>query len=224
MAILVNRFPGIICHGCMLISVLAFVSAACAETLPAKVVTLLRDACVIPDTPGAMMDKGEEFAAMRGWERREIPETQPSTDAWGVTIDEWGASRWIRRGWEFDLPELLGVKSKIEMTVGGEIPFRFAACVIQLPIGEFHEELATELQEQFGSSIVAKRNNSKIEMNVREWLFFGKPAEDCEKKIAVSPGEDGETKRKFTVIVYFIKYQNKTDGPLVSMKCGFSRD
>src|SRR5438309_1345420 len=62
-----TRAIGAMCVIALLIPMLASVSAVSAESLEESAVVLLKEICVAPDTPEAMMTTAEKFAAAAHW-------------------------------------------------------------------------------------------------------------------------------------------------------------
>src|ERR1700753_3805510 len=86
--------------GVTLISAQMWVAVASAETLPDRVVSILKDICVTPTSSEEKMAAGEKNAVKGNWKLlRSEPAPMP------MMHNENGVKNSFISAWEFDLPE-----------------------------------------------------------------------------------------------------------------------
>ena len=129
-------------------------STAAAETWQQSVVGLFREACVVPDTPTAMMAAGEKLASARDWKLDQEKSGRTSFIFMHQPPDPNGEPFFVTKIWDFSLPAAASIKAMILIT-GPEYPdVRYSICGFVIS-GNVAEEVASEIQRTFGASVIA---------------------------------------------------------------------
>jgi hypothetical protein len=162
------------------ISAQVLASAACAETLPEKIVGLLKDVCVAPLTAEAMMAAGEKFAAAGNWKLMGSgPAPLP------MMHNENGPKISFTSGWEVDFPE--GVRLNVFLSiVRPEMPgVKHSICMIEPSVDFDGDALANSVEQIIGSDLTKDTSRRFREQDA--WFFTPeKNRGNCGKSITVT--------------------------------------
>jgi hypothetical protein len=185
-----------------LISMQMWVAAASAETLPDKVVSLLKEVCVVPTSSEEKMAAGKRNAAKENWK---LIRSEASSV---MMPNGYGTKNSFESAWEFDLPE--GSQTKLYISVLRPEPpdFRDTICVIQPAIDIDADELSRSIDRQFGS-IAIKHTSERF----REWLFTEEKLRgNCGKKISLLLNQSSDRAQPKTL--YFTDEVYPPDSPM----------
>jgi hypothetical protein len=195
-----------------LISAQIWVAVASAETLPDKVVSLLKDICVAPTSSEEKMTAGEKNAVQGNWKLlRSEPAPMP------MMHNENGVKNSFMSAWEFHLPE--GSQGQLYISVLRPEPpdFSYTVCLVQPAIDVDAEDISRSIDRQFGS-IVTKDTSGRFR-NQMDWFFTEeKSSGNCGKKISLSLNQSsnhGQPKA-----LYFTDFVYPSDTPAAkSTRC-----
>lgn len=154
-----------------------WVAVASAETLPDRVVSLLKDICVAPISSEDKMAAGEKTAVKENWKLfRSEPAPMP------MMHNENGVKNSFISAWEFELPE--GSQGQLYISVLRPEPsdFRYTVCIIQPAIDVDAEDISRSIDRQFGS-IVTKDTSGRF-TDQKDWFFSEEKSRgNCGKRI-----------------------------------------
>lgn len=160
-----------------LISAQMWVAVASAETLPDKVVSILKDVCVAPISSEEKMTAGEKMAVKENWKLlRSEPAPMP------FMHNENGVKNSFVSAWEFDLPE--GSQAHLYISVLRPEPsdFRYTLCGIQPTTDMDAEDVSRSIDRQFGS-IVTNDTSGRFR-DQKDWFFTEEKSRgNCGKRI-----------------------------------------
>jgi hypothetical protein len=183
-----------------IISAQMLAAVAIAQTPPEKVVSILNEVCVAPNSSEAVMAAGEKTAAQEKWELiRSGPAPTP------FLHNENGAKNSFNSAWEFNLPG--GSRARLYVSILRPEPsdYKYTACLIQPDIDLNSDDLTQSIYLQFGSA-VTRDMSGRFKDEIR-WFFAAEQSKgNCGKEIRVSLhqlSQHGQPKAlAFTDIVY----------------------
>jgi hypothetical protein len=195
-----------------LISAQMWVAVASAETLPDKVVSLLKDVCVAPTSSEEKIAAGEKTAVKENWKLfRSGPAPMP------FMHNENGVKNSFYSIWEFDLPE--GSQGQLYISVLRPEPsdFRYTLCLIQPATDMDAEDLSRSIDNQFGS-IVTKDTSGRFR-DQKDWFFTEEKSRgNCGKRIFLSLHQTSDRGKPKTLA--FTDFVYPTDSPMAkSTRC-----
>jgi len=195
-----------------LISAQMWVAVASAETLPDRVVSLLKDICVAPISSEEKMAAGEKSAAKENWKLlRSEPAPMP------MMRNENGTKNSFVSAWEFDLPE--GSQAQLYISVLRPEPpdFRYTVCIIQPATDVDADDISRSIDRQFGS-IVAKDTSGRFR-DQKDWFFTEEKSRgNCGKRIFLPLNQTSNRGKPKTLA--FTDFVYPTDTPAAkSTRC-----
>jgi hypothetical protein len=195
-----------------LISAQMWVAVASAETLPDKVVSLLKDICVAPTSSEEKMATGEKTAVKENWKLfRSGPAPMP------FMHNENGVKNSFYSIWEFDLPE--GSQGQLYISVLRPEPsdFRYTLCLVQPAIDMDAEDISRSIDRQFGS-IVTKDASGRFR-DQKDWFFTEEKSRgNCGKRIFLPLNQTSDRGKPKTLA--FTDFVYPTDSPMAkSTQC-----
>jgi len=195
-----------------LISAQMWVAFASAETLPDKVVSLLKDICVTPTSSEEKIAAGEKNAAKENWKLlRSEPAPMP------FMHNENGVKNSFMTAWEFDLPE--GSQGQLYISVLRPEPsdFRYTLCLIQPAVDVDAEDVSRSIDRQFGS-IVTKDTSGRFRYQ-KDWFFTEEKSRgNCGKRIFLPLNLVNDRGKPKTLM--FTDFVYPTDSPMTeSTQC-----
>lgn len=195
-----------------IISAQMWVAVASAETLPDKVVSILKDICVAPTSSEEKMAAGEKNAVKENWK---LFRSGPAPMLF--MHNENGAKNSLERAWEFDLPE--GSQAQLYISVLRPEPpdFRYTVCLIQPAIDMDAEDVSGSIDRQFGS-IVTKDTSGRFR-DQKDWFFTEEKSRgNCGKQIFLSLNQASNRGKPKTLI--FTDFVYPADSPMAkSTRC-----
>jgi len=153
-----------------LISTQLLASAVSAETLPDKVVSVLKDVCVTPTSSEAMLAAGEKLAAAENWKLvRSGPAPVP------IMHNEKGEKVAFESVWELD-----GLKLYVSILRPSIPGFRYDLCMVAPDADIDVDHLSQAIHRKFGSALTSDKR-----YRVRQsWLFTDEKVRgNCGKQI-----------------------------------------
>jgi hypothetical protein len=158
---------------------IALMTATChADPLAAKVVAVFKETCTEATTPEALIAAGEKSAAVGKWKLiASGPAPLPM-----LHMDR-GPKISYATQWDLNLPEMPG--SKLSMSIVRpplEDINKYSVCLVQPTIELGANELAQQIDEQFGSN-VTKDVSGKYRDETRWFFTSEKAAGNCGRTI-----------------------------------------
>jgi hypothetical protein len=155
------------------------VGSAWSEPSAGKVVELLKDVCVAPATPEAMLEAGGKLASAAGWKLlRSEPTPLP------MIHNEHGPKISFTSVWEVDLPEGQQVKLAVSI-LRPEIPgVKHSICLIQPKLDIERDGLTKAVEEQFGP-VVTRDMSGRFRDGVYWHFTEEKAVENCGKQVVI---------------------------------------
>jgi hypothetical protein len=163
-----------------LISTQMLVSAVSAETLPEKLVSILKDVCVAPKSPEAMMAVAERAAATENWT---LIRSGPAPMS--MMQDGSGAKSSYESRWQVDLPEGAQVSIYISILRPEQPGVKYDICIVAPDKDVDGDDLALAIDRQFGPTLT--KDTSGRFRDDRRWFFAEEKAKrNCGKHISFS--------------------------------------
>lgn len=164
----------------VLLSVFVSASSLHAETLPERTVALLKEACIDPVTPEAMMAAGEKLAATINSKQlsRAMRTPVPVIDNYN------GPKASLTSAWDFEFTEHPPVNLTISILGPEAVGFRHSICAVQPSVDVAGDGLVRAVERQLGA--VLTKDTSRPSIDFDRWYFNQeKAAGNCGKEILI---------------------------------------
>jgi hypothetical protein len=195
-----------------LISAQMWVAVASAETVPDKIVSLLKDIGVAPTSSEEKMVAGEKNAMKENWK---LFRSGPAPML--LMHNENGVKNSFESTWEFDLPE--GQQTHLYISVLRPEPpdFRYTVCLIQPAADMDADDISRSIDRQFGS-FVTKDTSGRFR-DQKDWFFTEEKSRgNCGKQISLSLNQSSNRGKPKTL--YFADFLFPADSPMAkSTRC-----